>query len=273
MISIRQSNADKANKSLTDTKKLTGKRASTAKAAGKTTTASKETNSAWLKRVGAKDGVLLLGGASVSHFRIRVAQSHARADLHPSKWSLAGILLDDATFLSVPLELSGDASDIAQGNGVQTCNMADYNDPARFPNIAVIRFTKDVDKILTNARLIAGDRKQKKPAQRSIIDLPSLMLPWLSYIWIAGKAGNPLAEGLGLPSATFVETVYGMAGIELTPGLASSTSCPEAIWQSAKYWQDFYEAAAATSNEQDAAQHVPTGNYVIRQEEAAVTWP
>jgi len=28
------------------------------------------------------------------------------------------------------------------------------------------------------------------PAQRGIVDLPTLMLPWLSYIWIAGKAAN-----------------------------------------------------------------------------------
>ena len=202
-----------------------------------------------------------------------MAQSHARADLQPSRWSIAGVLLDNKTFLSVPLELCDESSEIALGNGVKTCSMADYDDPAKFPNIAVIRFTKDADKILTNTKLIAGDREQNKPAQRGIIDLPAMMLPWLSYIWIAGKAGNPLAEGLGLPSTAFVETVYGMAGIELTPGLASSTSCPEAIWQSARYWQDFYEAAAVSVNEQDAAQQIPTGNFLIRQDAAAATWP
>lgn len=270
MISIRQSNADEANESLVDTQPKS--RARSAKAApskGK----KDETNRAWLKRVGVSGGIILLGGASVSHFRIRVAQSHARADLQPSRWSLTGLLLDENTFLSVPLELCGEASEIALGNAVQTCKISDYDNPARFPNIAVIQFTKDADKILTNAKLIAGDREQKKPSQRGIIDLPAMMLPWLSYIWIAGKAGNPLTDGVGLPSAAFVETVYGMAGIELTPGLASSTSCPEAIWQSAKYWQDFYEAAAVPVNEQDAAQQVPTGNYLVRQRAAAVTWP
>ena len=270
MISIRQSNADQANKSLVDTQPKPRARSAVA-AASKVK--SGETNRAWLKRVGVTDGVILLGGASVSHFRIRVAQSHARADLQPSRWSLTGLLLNDKTFLSVPLELCGESSEIALSNGVQTCNMADYDDPARFPNIAVIRFTKDADKILTNATLISGDREQKKPAQRGIVDLPAMMLPWLSYIWIAGKAGNPLTDGVGLPSAAFVETVYGMAGIELTPGLASSTSCPEAIWQSAKYWQDFYEGAAMSVNEQDATQQVPTGNYLVRQKAAAAIWP
>ena len=278
MLAIRPSNADKPNESLKDTTETgpkTAKPKARTMALTKTPAVAKsvETNTAWLKRVKATQGLLLLGGAAVSHFRIRVAQSHARADMKPSCWSLAGILLDQKTFLSVPLELCGEASEIAAGNGVQTCNMADYDDPARFPNIAVIKFTTDIKMILDNARLIMGDREKKKPAQRNIVDLPTLMLPWLSFIWIAAKGSNPLAEGLGLPSAVFVETVYGMAGIELTPGLASATSCPEAIWQSAKYWQDFYAAAAETTHEQDAKQQVPIGDFLIRQKVAAADWP
>jgi hypothetical protein len=256
MIPIRQSNAVSANVSLDEIPAQPN-----------------ETNSVWLKRVGAKDGVILLGGASVSHFRIRVAQSHARADLRPSAWSLVGLLMADQTFLSVPLELSGEASQIALRNGVQTCNMADHDNPAQFPNIAVIRFTTDNKKILDLATLITGDPERKKPAQRGIIDLPALMLPWLSYVWIAGKATNPLSDGIGLPSSAFVETVYGMAGIELTPGLASATSCPEAIWQAAKYWYEFYEKASEGTHEADAAQQIPTGQYTQRQKAAAVTWP
>jgi hypothetical protein len=256
MISIRQSTAVSSNVSIDEVKAQPD-----------------ETNSAWLSRVGAKDGVLLLGGASVSHFRIRVAQSHARADLKPSCWSLAGLLMANRTFLSVPLELCGEASEIAQRNAVQTCNMADYDDPERFPSIAVIRFTTDAKKIFDLATLLSGDPETKKPAQRGIIDLPTLMLPWLSYIWIAGKASNPLADGLGLPSAAFIETVYGIAGIELTPGLASATSCPEAIWQAAKYWHEFYKEAAETTLENSAAQQIPTGYYAIRQKAAAADWP
>ena len=256
MISIRQSNADKANDKLVEVK-----------------AEPKETNSAWLKRVGAKDGVILLGGASISHFRIRVAQSHARADLSPSSWSLAGILYGETNFLSVPLELCGDASAIAQDNGVQSCTMADYDDPKQFPNIAVVRFTRQAAKIHEKCYLVGGNRAEKKPAQRSIIDLPTLMLPWLSYIWICGRATNPLTDGVGLPSAAFVESVYGMAGIEITPGLASASSCPEAIWQAAKYWYAFYSGGTKTGNTKDAKQQVPTGQFAVRQKAAAADWP
>jgi hypothetical protein len=256
VLSIRQSTADKANAKLEEVKAEPD-----------------ETNSAWLTRVGAQDGVLLLGGASLTHFRIRVAQSHARADLKPSSWSLAGILLDESNFLSVPLELSGDSAAIAQGNGIQNCKISDYDDPARFPNIAVLRFTRDTDKILANVKLLGGDREAKKPAQRNIIDLPTLMIPWLSFIWICGRASNPLTDGLGLPSAAFVETVYGIAGIELTPGLSSATSCPEAIWQAAKYWHQFYKEAAKTDSSRNAAQQIPTGQFAVRQKHAAADWP
>jgi len=256
VISIRQSNADKANDKLVEVK-----------------AEPKETNSAWLKRVGAKDGVILLGGASISHFRIRVAQSHARADLKPSCWSLAGILYGETKFMSVPLELCGDASEIAQGNGVQTCKMTDYDDPNQFPNIAVVRFTREVVKIYEKCDLVAGNPEEKKPAQRSIIDLPTLMVPWLSYVWICGRATNPLTEGIGLPSAAFVESVYGMAGIEITPGLASASSCPEAIWQAAKYWYAFYRGATKTGNTKNAKQQSPTGQYALRQKAATADWP
>ena len=256
MISIRQSNAEKANSKLEEVKAEPN-----------------ETNSAWLARTGAKDGVLLIGGASLTHFRIRVAQSHARADLKPSSWSLAGILVNESTFLSVPLELAGDSAELAQGNGIQSCKISDYDDPERFPNIAVLRFTRDTEKILANCELLGGDREAKRPAQRTIIDLPTLMIPWLSFIWICGKASNPLTDGLGLPSGAFVETVYGIAGIELTPGLASATSCPEAIWQAAKYWQQFYKEAAKTDSTRNAKQQVPTGQYTVRQKAAAADWP
>lgn len=273
MLAIRPSNATEPNESLDETKYKTGPKTTKASAKAQAQTKPLETNTAWLKRVKATKGLILLGGAALSHFRIRVAQSHARADLRPSCWSLTGILIDQKTFLSVPLELCAESSEIAENNGVQTCNMADYDDPARFPNIAVIEFTPDTKMILENVRLVAGDKKEKKPAQRNIVDLPTLMLPWLSYVWISGKASNPLADGLGLPSAVFVETVYGMAGIELTPGMASSTSCPEAIWQAAKYWRDFYSAAAKTTHEENAKQQIPVGNYLIRQKVAAADWP
>lgn len=248
MISIRQSNATAPNESLV-----------------LTPAQENETNEQWLKRIGATDGLILLGGSSVAHFRIRYAQSHARNDLTPSYWSLAGILSGGSEFFSVPLDLSGDASLVPQRNGLQTCRIADYSDPERFPNIAFIRFTQDDQMIIEYIDQIK--------TQRSIIDLPTLMLPWLGYVWSTANNVNPLSAGVGLPSAALVETAYGIAGIELTPGMASSASCPEAIWQTAKWWHQFYADDAGAGSEGNAGTQIPKGNYVVRQSAAAAVGP
>lgn len=57
-----------------------------------------EGNVEWIKRClhcgSPEDGsVILVGGANLSHFRMRVAQSYARRDLLPSFWSHAAILV------------------------------------------------------------------------------------------------------------------------------------------------------------------------------------
>jgi hypothetical protein len=225
-------------------------------------------NCEWLKQTGTLDrvqergGILLLGGTSMAHFRIRVAQSHVRSDLLPSFWSLAGLLIDDQKFASVPLDICGDISAVAQENGVAECSLVDYDNPEQFPNIAVLHFTSDSRPINANIEQIRR--------QRSIIDLPTLILSWLSFVWATGQSGNPLLSGFGLPSAAFIETAYGIAGIELTPGLSSASSCPEAIWLTAKWWKKFYEETAGTGVSRQAKAIVPTGNFTIRQPAAAV---
>jgi hypothetical protein len=223
---------------------------------------SRESNRAWLRRVGASSGIILLGGSSLTHFRIRVAQSHVRHDLLPSFWSFVGILEDGQTFTSVPFNWSPDASEIPRINGVQTCRLADYDDPVQFPNIAVLQFTDDVQPI--------HEHIERVKSQRSVIDLPTLILPWLGYLWSAGQAGNPLLAGYGLPSAAFVETVYGIAGIELTPGLSSASSCPEAIWAAAKWWHQFYEQGIGVVDTGHATARIPSGHFAVRQGAAAV---
>jgi hypothetical protein len=225
----------------------------------------RESNRAWLGRLGATSGILLLGGNSLAHFRIRVAQSHVRGDLLPSFWSLVGILEDDQTFASVPLDGSIDPSDVPRTNGVRTCRLEEYDDPVRFPNIAVLHFTDDERPIRRNI-----DRVK---SQRSVIDLPTLMLPWLGYIWSVGQVANPLLAGQGLPSAAFVETVYGIAGIGLTPGLSSASSCPEAIWAAAKWWHQFYAEETGIGDEAHAIARMPAGHFAVRQPAAAVVEP
>ena len=66
-----------------------------------------------------------------------------------------------------------------------------------------------------------------------------------------------------------------MVSCELTPGLASRSSCPEAIWQAAKWWQEFYEKTTVTDDAVPPESRkyegmTPEGYFVVRQRAAAI---
>ena len=224
----------------------------------------RESNVDWLARVKAQEGLLLIGGASLSHFRIRVAQSHVRRDLLPSFWSVAGFLHDGGKSVdTVSFNWGGHASTIPKSNAVQTRPIDTYADPGRYPNIAYIRFAADPRDVLKGIERVKEDR--------AIVDLPRLVVEWLGFVWGARPKGNPLLERIGVPSACFVEAAYAVAGIELTPGLAAEASCPEAIWQSATWWRKYYEEVTKETKGKADGARIPTGAYALRQPAAAVT--
>jgi hypothetical protein len=186
--------------------------------------------------------ILLLGGTDLVDFRLRIAQSHLRNDLTPSHWSHVALLgeskaahLDAAPLYEISLApVSGFGFPTAT-NGVQTSTLEKYGDTQRFPNIAILYLPSSIEPpMLMNAI----ERFQQ---QRIVIDAVQLLLAWLGYAWGAGRAGNPLLDGVGMPSAAMLETVTGAAGFDLTPGLESRASCPEAIWQSARWWHEYHE--------------------------------
>ncbi len=230
----------------------------------------KETNSEWVSRVlggtNLEGWILLLGGTSLTDFRIRVAQSHVRQDMLPSFWSHVAIFGSksdksksdavDWNLYEVSLNPGGSFGDVPKNNGVQKGTLSQYNNPESFPNIACIGFSLD--------HKIINEAVSRFRGQRSLIDIGSLIVQWLAFAWGVGEHGNPLLKGMGIPSAAFVEGVFAGAGLELTPGLSTRSSCPEAIWQSAKWWHEFYESIATRNK-------TPKGFYVTDQKSAAVT--
>jgi len=165
------------------------------------------------------------------------------------------------TFYSVPLQWTGDLSEMPHFNAIQKCKMSDYDDPKWYPNIAYVQFTSDMDRILDNA--------EKLKLQRSMIDLPELVIRWLEYVWAVGQAGNPLANSKGLPSAVFAETIFGIDGIELTPGLATASSCPRRYGRR-QMVEAYYDESSKVSVTSQATPMVPTGCFFMRQESASV---
>jgi len=205
-----------------------------------------QTNLAWLERArkgkGKKAGgsplLVLLGGCDPISFRLRVAQSQARHDLTPSSWSHVVLVepptgeLASATAWEISLDPAGGFGYPPPTNGIQRADLRRYDDAGRFPNIAVLQVPLEAEPVRDAVRLFMR--------QRNTMDAVDLVTRWLPYVWGAGRATNPLLEGFGLPSAAMVELVVGAAGFELTPGIASSSSCPESIWQAARWWHEYH---------------------------------
>lgn len=190
---------------------------------------------------GDKSWLLFVGGRDVLHFRLRAAQSHARHDLTPSHWSHVALLNQPEDNQNISLfEI---ALDPTQGfgfppacNGVQRGTLSAYGDVKAFPNVALASLPVTPDQIRAEI--------EKFEKQRAVFDTLELTVHWLSYLWGVGDAPNPLLQGHGIPSAAMAEVVLGAVGLDLTPGLADRSSCPEAIWQSVRWWHEYHGEAA-----------------------------
>jgi hypothetical protein len=185
--------------------------------------------------------IALLGGADTLSFRLRVAQSHLRSDMQPSYWSDAVLVeldsgkspLDNAQAVSVPLAQPDAPRYAPEYNGVVRKPLREFADSALFPNIALIALP------VAQARII--DRVRIFEHGRSTLDALEHVLRWLAFSWGVARTGNPLHENYGIPSACMLETVCAAERFDLTPGLESRASCPEAIWSAALYWHEFYK--------------------------------
>ena len=213
-----------------------------------------EDNMHWLSRVAGKRlsdkgacHLVLLGGVDPTAFRLRVAQSHVRHDLSPSHWSHV-VLLDGSAkgskstnVYEVSLTPVGGFGFPPPTNGIQEVPLETYANAKAWPNIAVIHVPMPNAEALGD-KGVAGivDRIR---GERGVVDLPGLVVSWLAFVWGIGATGNPLFNGQGIPSAVLAEHVLATVGIDITPGLASQSSCPEAVWQAARWWQGYYKTA------------------------------
>lgn len=211
-----------------------------------------ETNLQWSERavrqLHAKDDkddwtyVALLGGKDTMSFRLRVAQSHLRKDLLPSLWSQSILVelkapsIDGAKAIHVPLAQPGGREFATRNNGVVSQPLSDFDDPDLYPNIALIAMPVAQQDIL--------DQVQRFKTARSAFDSLEYVLRWLAFSWGAAKTPNPLHENYGLPSACMLDTVCSAARYDLTPGLESRASCPEAIYVAVRYWTTYYKELA-----------------------------
>jgi hypothetical protein len=215
-----------------------------------------ENNTVWLRRQLAGMGsrsrqlthLVLLGGRGLTAFRLRVAQSHVRHDMLPSNWSHAVLVgelapdVGDTKIYELSLEPPGGFQQMPETNGLQTGTLGQYGRRSDFPNIAVLQLPVPVADWLSKhpakGRVSPLDHYTR---QRAILDAPALVVPWLSFVWGVADAANPLLRGVGVPSAVMIETILNSVGYDPSPGVDSRATCPEAFYQSARWWQMYYE--------------------------------
>lgn len=241
MINILSSHADSANKAFIKVERGNG-----------------QDNLAWISENtsgGSEQTVLLMvGGKSPTAFRLRLAQAQMRRDLLPSYWSHVMLVdkftenLGSTKIHEISLEpregviegLNEEDDTIRLGfgfpapdNGVQIARLSQYSNPEEYPNIAVLKVPVKLEEVL-------GHLARFKQ-QRAILDGVDLIIRWLAYVWGVARSPNPLLDGQGVPSAAMLEIIVGACQFDLTPGLESRSSCPEAIWQAATWWHEYYE--------------------------------
>lgn len=202
----------------------------------------RQDNLSWLENSQPQSGessLVMVGGKGPLEFRLRAAQSHVRHDLLPSYWSHVMLLdkpaknLADTPVYEISLNPSAGFGFPPPTNGVQIGRLGHYQKAEEYPNICILH--APVDPAAVKQAL------HRFQMQRAVLDAVDLTVRWVAYAWGVANSPNPLLASQGMPSAAMIEVVLGAAGFDLTPGLESRASCPEAIWQAAKWWHIYYE--------------------------------
>lgn len=204
--------------------------------------------------------MVLVGGKGTTAFRLRSAQSVARHDLTPSHWSHVMFLgrtsiRTTTPTLEIALDPDGGFGFPPESNAVQKGKLKQYRDPAEYPNIAVAALPVSFKEV---KRGIESFQRQ-----RGVFDAVELTVGWLAYTWGLGGGRVPFYDELGMPCAAFVETVLAAAGFEITPGLESRGSCPEAIWQALRWWHNYYQDDDTGA---ESLQGAPRGAFSVTHE-------
>lgn len=224
MLSVHQSGATSVNSNFTQSDRQDG-----------------ETNLQWVERhypQGSDRTVLLLiGGADLISVRLRIAQSQMRRDLLPSYWSHVAILQSPSRSFrntrlhEIRLDPPNGFGHPAKENAIQTGRLSAYDDAETYPNIAILK----LDVALSQVEL----QLEQMRTMRHVVSGVDGLVAWLPYVWGATRAANPLLEDIGIPSAVMAEYALSGAGLDISPGLASRASCPEAIWQTMRWWHEY----------------------------------
>jgi hypothetical protein len=94
-------------------------------------------------------------------------------------------------------------------NGLQEGRLGVYLEDDLFPNLALLSIPVPAADIADSITALKW--------QRSVLDVPHLILRWLAYCWGVGVPASPLADGIGIPGAALKNTQGDPLEIEIHP--------------------------------------------------------
>lgn len=223
----------------------------------------------------------LLGEFGHIGYGLRRAQATLRLDRQPSYWShafLVGTPLSAAEgayrsprtapwLYEVPFTPSPAMAMVAFRSGAAPRSAAEYAvarfrplAPPAVPNIAILALALTPAE---RARVLARAIRPETDSTR--YDLAALRARWFGYLVDPVVEPNPLADGVAIPSAAYVQLAYDAAGVDLSPGSMQRNTAPEHIWQLARR---LYRGAEVMDAEGNRSPRVVAGWFCVRDRSA-----
>lgn len=227
----------------------------------------------------------LSGEYGMVGYRLRRAQEVVRLDRTPSYWSHAFLIRDPLSntpalnkdgrrspwILESTLTPADGFSAFMECHGVSARRISDFNQ-ARFsplrtysvPNIAIIAIA-----LTEEERQQVLNRADAPYTDQLNYDFPAMWGAWYAYITSKGEVTNPILQGVGIPSAAYIQFAYDAAGIDLALGSRQRNVTPEHIWQSAKRLSPLFR----TVGEEGKLIERPVVGWYCVQEKACASYP
>lgn len=186
-------------------------------------------NTAFFERYARKGAICLFGGVEPLGRIIRDAQALVTHDRKPSLWSHAAILIgkreDDCHWL-LESDISLDLGRVRLRNGAQENRIDKYGDSAKYPNLAILDFALDEDR----TKRVIG-KALDLVVQNVMYPISGLLGSLIAYAFRMEDRENVLNDPAALYCSAFVKEAYLSIGVDLAPGVATTNTSPEHLYQ------------------------------------------
>lgn len=195
--------------------------------------------------------LLLVGARDHRALAVRRAQAALRYDRRPSEWSHAALLLsrgkDVSSSIGLEVALDSDTPHDPERNGVTVFALSRYLDTTRYPNLCLVlpSFSAEAAKLGGAHAIVEAALDPNR--ERARFPLYDGLAAWAQYAYSPDSSANPLISNVPLPAAAYCEYAYAAAGVDLTPGATSNSTCPELIWATLRRWSSRLSSVNGTT--------------------------